>query len=48
MIEGKFGTKLLVFGFLYNMHDHCDAVEVLDVEDVLASQWFKEAVQAAS
>ena len=40
----RFGTKLLVFGFLYNMRDHCDAVQVLDVQDVVNSTWFQDAV----
>eukprot|EP00435_Cladocopium_sp_Y103_P047309 s784_g13.t2 len=44
VIEGEFGTKLLVFGFLYNMRDHCDAVQVLKVEDVVNSTWFQDAV----
>ncbi|CAL1139669.1 unnamed protein product [Cladocopium goreaui] len=44
VIEGEFGTKLLVFGFLYNMRDHCDAVQVLDVQDVVNSTWFQDAV----
>eukprot|EP00438_Fugacium_kawagutii_P036532 Skav217623 [mRNA] locus=scaffold2172:625524:635804:+ [translate_table: standard] len=43
-VESRFGTKLLVFGFLYNMEDHCDAVEVLKVEDVVKSSWFLNAV----
>ncbi|CAE7531907.1 unnamed protein product [Symbiodinium sp. CCMP2456] len=46
VVEGKFGTKLLVFGFLYNMEDHCDAVSVLDVEQTLASKWFIESLKA--
>ena len=46
VVEGKFGTKLLVFGFLYNMEDHCDAVSVLDVEQTLASEWFIESLEA--
>ena len=41
----RFGTKLLVFGFLYNMRDHCDAVQVLKVEDVVNSSWFQDAVE---
>jgi len=42
--QHRFGTKLLVFGFLYNMRDHCDAVQVLDVQDVVNSTWFQDAV----
>jgi len=48
MISGEFGTKLLVFGFLYNMEDHCDAVEVLKVEDVMTSSWFLSALDEAT
>jgi len=44
VLQGDFGTKLLVFGFLYNMDDHCDAVKVLDVESVVKSDWFLSAL----
>ena len=41
------GTKLLVFGFLYDMPDHCPAVNVLRVEQVVQSAWFLEALHGA-
>ncbi|CAJ1379288.1 unnamed protein product, partial [Effrenium voratum] len=44
VLQGDFGTKLLAFGFLYNMDDHCDAVKVLDVESVVKSDWFLSAL----
>jgi 2',3'-cyclic-nucleotide 2'-phosphodiesterase (5'-nucleotidase family) len=43
-LTGPHGTKLLVFGFLYNMEDHCPAVDVLKVEDVVRSAWFLAAL----
>mmetsp|Transcript_90789 Transcript_90789/g.189802 ORF Transcript_90789/g.189802 Transcript_90789/m.189802 type:complete len:595 (-) Transcript_90789:54-1838(-) len=45
VLHGEFGTKLLVFGFLYNMEDHCDAVRVLDVAAVVQSAWFVKALE---
>lgn len=44
VITGEFGTNLLVFGFLYNMKDHCDAVIVEDVSSCVNSGWFRDAV----
>ncbi|CAK9081025.1 unnamed protein product [Durusdinium trenchii] len=44
VISGEFGRRVLVFGFLYNMEDHCDAVEVQKVEDVVNSSWFQAAL----
>ena len=43
-LTGDFGTKLLVFGFLYDMPDHCPAVQVQKVETVVASRWFRAAL----
>lgn len=45
-----FGLEIprLVFGFLYNMEDHCDAVEVLNVKDVMTSSWFLSALDEAT
>ena len=42
--QGAFGTKLLVFGFLYDMPDHCPAVRVQKVEAVVGSGWFRAAL----
>jgi len=44
-LHGDFGTKLLVFGFLYNMDNHCDAVKIEDVGMVVRSTWFVEALE---
>ena len=45
VIQGEFGRRLLVFGFLYNMEDHCDAVKVQKVEEVMSSSWFGKALE---
>jgi 2',3'-cyclic-nucleotide 2'-phosphodiesterase (5'-nucleotidase family) len=44
-LTGKFGTNLLVFGFLYDMEDHCPAVRVQKVEDVVRAPWFLQALR---
>lgn len=45
VVEGEFGTKVLVFGFLYNMPDHCDAVNVENVSEVVQADWFLGALK---
>jgi len=45
VLEGTFGTKLLVFGFLYNMEDHCSPVQVENVSSVVQAPWFVAALQ---
>jgi len=44
VLEGEFGAKLLVFGFLYNMRDHCEYVDVEDVATVTQADWFVNAL----
>eukprot|EP01065_Artemidia_motanka_P037159 TRINITY_DN4545_c0_g1_i1.p1 TRINITY_DN4545_c0_g1~~TRINITY_DN4545_c0_g1_i1.p1 ORF type:complete len:413 (+),score=126.61 TRINITY_DN4545_c0_g1_i1:53-1240(+) len=47
VVKGKFGTKLLVFGFVYTMPDaDRDAVEVEDPKAVVEQKWFLDAVAA--
>ena len=38
-------TRLLTFGFLYNMPDACAMARVEKVHEVLASDWFQESLQ---
>lgn len=45
VLKGEFGTQLLAFGFLYEMPDHCDAVEVQTISSVVASDWFVGALR---
>ncbi|KAJ1453572.1 Metallo-dependent phosphatase-like protein [Pelagophyceae sp. CCMP2097] len=45
IVEGN-QSRLLVFGFIFNMWDHCGAVEVLDVETILESADFADALSA--
>jgi 2',3'-cyclic-nucleotide 2'-phosphodiesterase (5'-nucleotidase family) len=44
VLRGEFGTQLLVFGFMYNMDDHCDAVVVEDVASAVSAEWFSDAL----
>ena len=37
--------RVLTFGFLYNMEDHCQNVDVQRVEDVVTSDWFVGLLQ---
>jgi len=46
VVKGRFGTTLLVFGFLYNMEDACPAVVVHNVSEVVQEQWFEEALKS--
>ena len=48
VLEGAFGRSVLVLGFLYNMDDHCDNVEVQHVEAALREPWFADAMAAAA
>jgi len=47
ILEGSFGSKLVVFGFLYNMEDHASDVTVKRVQDVVEEPWFTSALQTA-
>ena len=44
ILEGYNKTRVLTFGFLFNMQDFCDTVNVADVRDVVKSQWFLDAL----
>ena len=44
IVRGAHGRSLLVFGFLYHMKDHCDAVQVKSVGEVLRESWFSSVV----
>jgi 2',3'-cyclic-nucleotide 2'-phosphodiesterase (5'-nucleotidase family) len=45
-LRGKFGSKVLVFGFMYNMEDHTDVVTIQDAHTVVKQQWFVNAVNS--
>jgi 2',3'-cyclic-nucleotide 2'-phosphodiesterase (5'-nucleotidase family) len=42
-LRGKH-SNLLVYGFLYNMEDACESIEVEEVEVVVEMPWFREAL----
>jgi hypothetical protein len=44
ILEG-FHSRVMVFGFLYNMMDACEIVTVDQVEDVIRQSWFKDALR---
>ena len=44
ILVGQYGTRLLTFGFLYNMRDHCSDVTVEKVEEVVEEKWFTNAL----
>jgi len=44
VMEGP-SAQVLVFGFLYDMPDHCSNVIVKTVENVIEEKWFLEALQ---
>ena len=48
VLQGEFNRSILVLGFLYNMDDHCDNVEVVHVEESVTQPWFAEAMAAAA
>jgi len=48
LLKGKHGSSLLVFGFLYDMIDHCESVVVEKVATVVTQKWFIEALQTES
>ena len=43
VLKGK-NANILVFGFLYNMKDACSLIEVMEVDRVVKSSWFKDAL----
>jgi len=46
VVKGKFGTSILVLGFMYEMRDHCDYVAIDKIKDVVAAAWFATAMQS--
>jgi len=45
-LKGEFGSKVLVFGFMYNQPDASDAVAIQDPGEVVQQQWFIQAINA--
>lgn len=43
VLQGK-NSRLLTFGFLFNMNDACDLVEITPVQDVVKEKWFRDAL----
>eukprot|EP00290_Baffinella_frigidus_P011167 CAMPEP_0180145142 /NCGR_PEP_ID=MMETSP0986-20121125/17459_1 /TAXON_ID=697907 /ORGANISM="non described non described, Strain CCMP2293" /LENGTH=564 /DNA_ID=CAMNT_0022089393 /DNA_START=72 /DNA_END=1766 /DNA_ORIENTATION=+ len=48
IVKGDQKSKILVFGFLFNMLNNCKAVKVSKVEEAVTEPWFSEALDAAS
>jgi hypothetical protein len=46
LLQGTHGSRLLVLGFLYDMKDACDAVDVSPVAKAVRAPWFKDAAAA--
>ena len=44
VIQGTHGTRLLVFGFLYEMSDHCASVTVDTISHAVSQSWWHEAM----
>jgi len=45
-LEGQFSMKtILVFGFLYDFQNHCEMVEVEDIESVVQMKWFQSVLK---
>lgn len=44
VLEGRF-SSLLTFGFLYNLEDACDLIEITPVEEVVEAKWFRETLE---
>ena len=44
VLEGKHGARVLVLGFLYDMPDHCGAVNVTHVAEAVRRPWFAKAL----
>ena len=48
LLRGTHGTRLLVMGWLYEMPDHCDAVNVTRIDRAVQQPWFQEAMAHAA
>ncbi|KAL1917380.1 uncharacterized protein VTP21DRAFT_5036 [Calcarisporiella thermophila] len=46
--KGEFGTKALVFGFLFNFKSFANNTVVLSVEETVKQPWFTQALQEAN
>jgi len=47
-LEGTYtSTRILTFGFLYNMEDSCRAAKVERVQDAVQSSWFTDVLKGA-
>lgn len=44
VLEGNH-ARVLVFGFIYNMEDACDEVEIVPVEQAVTEVWFLDALE---
>ena len=44
VLRGKHGTRLLVMGWMYEMVDHCGAVNVSTIAHATAQPWFARAM----
>jgi len=44
VLEGLNNTRVLTFGFLYDMTGACDSIKVIAVKEVVQSQWFLDAL----
>jgi 2',3'-cyclic-nucleotide 2'-phosphodiesterase (5'-nucleotidase family) len=40
LLNGKYGTNMLAFGFLYNFKEYSDGVLIKPVKSVIKSKWF--------
>jgi hypothetical protein len=45
ILQGQFGSNVLVFGFLYDMKDASPDVTVLDIDVIVETYWFREALR---
>ena len=47
-LVGKHGTRLLVMGWMYEMPDNCEAVNVTSIAAAINEPWFAEAMAEAA
>ena len=48
LLKGRHGTRLLVLGWLYEMRDHCAAVNVTTIAAAVSEPWFAAAMAHAA
>ena len=46
-LTGKHGTRLLVMGWMYEMPDHCPAVNITPIATAVKEKWFEKAMEEA-